>query len=246
ADLGFLSKLVVKAADTREDAIALGGRGFQTQPFKMKGKEIAQLESPVQARIKELQAKIENTREEGQKNLLRRRIAGLSSAVGIIRVSKDSEGETYYWKKKIEDAVYACRAALEEGYVKGGGLSLKEIAEDFDKDYWLRPALTACYDQIQENAGGLIIKENIIDPTKAIRLAFEHALSVVANLATVKVIIPHEKEITPYEGYQAIADAIKTYAIYWAREKGIIRENDAEVAKDEMAKHDDILRQTID
>src|SRR3990167_8783117 len=121
-DLGFLTKLVVKDADTREDCVAIGGQGART-PLKD-----GVVESPVQTRIRTLTEQIENTREEGQKNLLRRRIAGLSSAVGIIRVSCDSEAETYYWKKKIEDGVYACRAALEEGYVKGGGMALKEIA----------------------------------------------------------------------------------------------------------------------
>lgn len=247
ADLGFLSKLVVKDADTREDAVALGGRGTQKREVNLGGKNNAVVdETNIEQRIRQLQDQLKETREEGQKNLLRRRIAGLSSAVGVIRVSADSDAETYYLKKKIEDAIYACKAALEEGYVKGGGLCLKEIAETLPEDDLLRPALLAPYQQIQQNAGGLEIGEEIIDPTKAIRCAVEHAVSVAANLATVKVIITHEREKSPGDGYQAIADAIKLYALYWAKERGIIKENELEIEKDNMAHHDNILRNTID
>ena len=193
-----------------------------------------------------LNEQLKETREEGQKNLLRRRIAGLSSAVGIIRVSGDSEAETYYWKKKIEDSVYACRAALEEGYLPGGGLALKEIAEALPKDNLLRPALLAPYEQIQENSEGIDIGEDIIDPTKAIRCAVEHAASVIANLITVKVIIPEEREKTPAEGYGAIAAALYKRAYWEAKEKGMIDENELEIERDTAAHHDAILRNTID
>ena len=248
ADLGFLSRLVVKKADIREDCVALGGKGTEKRSLKgVTDKEMVVDQTPVEKRIKELKSQIENTREEGQKNLLRRRIAGLASSVGIIRVGCESEGETYYWKKKIEDAVYACKSALEEGYIRGGGLELKEIAEDLPEDNLLRAALIAPYEQIQENAGGdLEITKEIIDPTKAIRCAVEYAVSVSANLATVKVMIPHERERTPVEGNIAIAAALHKLAYWWAVEKGIIDENDREIQKDAMADHDAILRNTID
>ena len=248
ADLGFLAKLIVKDADIREDAIALGGKGTQNiRESQLVGKKVMLSgESMVEQRIKTLKEQLEATREEGQKNLLRRRIAGLASAVGVIRVSCDSEAETYYWKKKIEDAVYACKAALEEGYVKGGGLALKEIAETLPEDNLLRPALLAPYEQIQENSEGIEIGADIIDPTKAIRCAVEHAVSVAANLATVKVIIPEEREKSPAEGYEEIAKAIRLYTLMIAKEKAIDMENIEEVERDTMAHHDNLLRQTID
>lgn len=238
-DLGFLSKLTVKDADVREDCVALGGAGAKT-PLK------DAVESPVQVRIRILKEQLENTREEGQKNLLRRRIAGLASAVGIIRVSADSEAETYYWKKKMEDAVYACKAALEEGYVPGGGLALKQIAEELPEDNLLRPALFACYEQIQENAEGLEIGEDIIDPTKAIRCAVEHAVSVAANLATVKVLIPEERDLGPADGYLEIARAIRMFNLLWAKREAIDKENIEEIERDTMAQHDAILRNIVD
>lgn len=247
SDLGFLAKLIVKDADIREDCIALGGKGALKVPMSFSAGEVmSEAPSPVEMRIKTLKEQLEATREEGQKNLLRRRIAGLASAVGIIRVSCDSEAETYYWKKKIEDAVYACKAALEEGYIRGGGLALKEIAEGLPEDNLLRPALLAPYEQIQENAERIEVGEDIIDPTKAIRCAVEHSVSIMANLATVRVIIPEEREKSPAEGYEAIARAIHQYVLMWAREKNIIQENEDEIARDEMTRHDAILRSIVD
>ena len=141
--------------------------------------------------------------------------------------------------------MYACKAALQEGYVKGGGLALKEIAETLSENDILRPALIACYEQIQENAGGnLVIGEDIIDPVKAIRLALLHAVSVAANLATVKVIIAEEDDRNVVEGYKQIAGAIHEYNLYWAKEKGIITENQLEIEKDRMA-HDDMRLRTV-
>lgn len=247
ADLGYLSKLVVKDADVREDAVAIGGKGTKEKILSMsKGEVIKTQVSPVTERIKMLTEQLTATRESGQKEILKRRIAGLQSAVGIIRVSRDSEAETYYWKKKIEDGVYACKAALEEGYLPGGGMALKEIADKLPDTDLLKPALLAPYEQIQENSGGVEIGPDVIDPTKAIRCAVEHAVSVIANLATVRVIIPEAREVTPGEGYNSIAAAIQQFVMFWAREKGIIQENEEEIYRDTMARHDAILRNVID
>jgi len=78
--------------------------------------------SPVSERIKTLKEQIENERDETHKKLLERRIASLASGVGIIRVGASTSAESLPLKLKIEDAQYACKSALEEGYVKGGGL----------------------------------------------------------------------------------------------------------------------------
>lgn len=247
-DLGFLEKLVVKDSEIREDAMAIGGKGAtERNTYKIKGTEYQSEKTFVQERIEMLTKAIEETRDEGQRNLLKRRIAGLASAVGVIRVSAPSDSETYYLKKKIEDAVYACKAALQEGYVKGGGLALKELGEKLPEDDILRPALFACWEQIQENAGGhLEIGEDIIDPVKAIRLALLHAVSVAASLITVKVIVAEKEDRNPVEGYLEIAQAIHEYNLYRAKEKGIITENELEVEKDNMAHHDMRLRTIVD
>src|SRR3990167_1677861 len=90
ADLGFLSKLIVKDADLREDCIALGGKGTQKRTLKELDVKMMVDETSVDQRIRQLKEQLKETREEGQKHLLQRRIAGLSSAVGVIRVSASS------------------------------------------------------------------------------------------------------------------------------------------------------------
>ena len=55
-------------------------------------------------------------KENKWKMLIDRRIASMASAVGVIRVGAPSQAEGLYLKLKIEDAVYACKSSLEEGY----------------------------------------------------------------------------------------------------------------------------------
>ena len=193
-DLGFFERFIVKDVEAREDAIAVGGKGEKTNAVK--------------ERIEELKKQRVETKETKWKAMIDRRIASMASAIGIIRVGATSQAEGLYLKLKIEDAVYACKAALEEGYVAGGGKCLKKIAEKH-KDFLLSSSITAPYNQIQENAGEeLKIGKEIVDPTKAVRLAVEHAVSVVAQLVTVKIIIPEARDETPGEGYNNIAKAI--------------------------------------
>lgn len=192
ADLGGVEKLIVKDVDAREDAIAIGGAGEDSDSVK--------------ERVKELQERIkEGFKVDTHKKLAEKRIASLSAAIGIIRVGAQSQAEGRYLKLKVEDAVYAAQAAMEEGYVKGGGLCLKEIAEELPENR-LTASLKRPYEQIQENAGETIeIPDNIIDPAKVVRLTVENGVSVIAHLITVKAIIPEEKDTTPGEGYKAIA-----------------------------------------
>lgn len=194
-DLGFIEKLVVKDVDAREDAVATGGKGQETDAVK--------------DRIKELEERLkEGFKIETHKKLVEKRIASLAASVGIIRVGAQSQAEARYLKLKLEDAVYAAKAAMEEGYVKGGGLCLKEIAEELPQSR-LTETLKRPYKQIIENAEEEIeIGEDIIDPAKVVRLAVENAVSVASHLITVKALIPEARDVTPGEGYNSIAQAL--------------------------------------
>jgi chaperonin GroEL len=250
SDLGFVEKLVVKDTENREDAIALGGRGSLEDRMKIANKDY-QVSSPISERIKVLKSQIEEERIESHKKLLERRIASLGAAVGIIRVGASTSAEARPLKLKIEDAQYACKAALEEGYVKGGGLCLKEIADELEKEELtdaqriMLDALRAPYDQIQENNGEpLEIGDDVIDPVKVVRLEVEHAVSVAANLITAKISIAEEMETPPGEGYTSIAHAIHEGVVWWARERGLITENQRAIEMDqervfEQRIHDD-------
>ena len=240
-DLGWLEKITVKDSEAKEDAVMIGGKGTQEGKMKVAKQEYA-VTSPVTERIKILKAQIEETKVDSHKKLLERRIASMASAIGVIRVGGASDAEIYYKKKKLEDAVYSCRAALQEGYVKGGGLCLKEIAEQLPQSI-LTEALKAPYQQIQQNSGGnLEISEDIIDPAKAVRLEVEHAISVSANLVTVKVIIAEIAERSPYDQYSDIAQAINRYITFWAKQQGLIKENAEEISKDMWEYQNDITR----
>jgi len=172
---------------------------------------------------------------------LERRIANLSSAMGVVRVGASTSAEQLYLKLKIEDGVFACKAALQEGYVKGGGLCLKEIAEEMG-DNLLTKALKAPYNQIQENAGQYLeIEDDVIDPAKVIRLEVEHAVEIAATLATVDLLIADEGDRPVFDGYQIIANAISKGVYYDAKHRGLIKENEDEAENDRTQIFDEIM-----
>lgn len=214
-DLGFVEKLVVKDMENKEDAVAIGGQGTKLTPLKSDDPGFADdvevpTKTPLQERIEILKGQLKETKQENFKNLMKRRIASMASAVGVIRVGAPSRAETYYQKKKIEDAVYACKSALRGGYVKGGGLALKEIAENTKGIDILKDALIEPYNQIQSSVdGGVEITDDIIDSAESLEYAVHHACSVVSNLATVDIIIPQIDMSEPEEGSFAIAEVMK-------------------------------------
>lgn len=214
-DLGYVERLIVKDIDAREDAIAIGGRGSQTDAVK--------------ERIEVLRKAIDETRVVSHKKLLERRIASLASAVAVIRVGSMSDAETKYLKLKIDDAVAACRGALEEGYVRGGGLCLMSIA-DSNSDLYLADTLRAPYQQICKNAGvdSMEIADEVIDNVKAIRLAVEHAISVASHLITSDIIVAELEDETPADGYNKIADALERKNRLWAKREGLLLEGNVE------------------
>ena len=242
SDLGFVSKLVVKDTENREDAIALGGRGVGESRMKIANRDY-QLSSPVDERIKILKEQITEERIDSHKKLLERRIASLASAIGVIRVGASTTAESLPLKLKIEDAQYSCKSALEEGYVKGGGLCLKEIAEEMPESI-LTNALKAPYEQIQtNNEESFEIDKDVIDPAKVVRLEVEHAISVAANLITCKLIVAEEREKSPAEGYEEIARAIMFYNKIVNKQQSIYKENEFEIEKDKMAGYEDLIKE---
>lgn len=211
-ELGRLAKLIVYDVETNDDAVAIGGKGE-------KSKEL-------QERLKVLKGQLVETKEYQFKMLMERRIASLNSSGGTIRVGSPTDAESLPLKLKIEDVVGACRAALRGGYVKGGGLCLKEIAKDLSDDHILKHALLAPYEQIQINSGGIAIGKDVIDPTEAVYYAVEHATSVVASLITIKTLVVEEQELQQGEGEMEMAKALKKAVYYWAKEKNILSENE--------------------
>ena len=126
-------------------------------------------ESAVKERVAALEVQLKNIDGEYEKGELTGRIAKLSGGVGVIRVGAATEAEMKYLKLKLEDAVNATGAALEEGIIIGGGCTFAHIATDLrsekEKIEWadeyeekgyniVLHALEAPLTQIVENALG--------------------------------------------------------------------------------------------
>ncbi len=105
AMLGTAQKVIA----TKDDTTVVGGKG--------KKKDI-------EHRISEIRALIEKSKNEYDREKLAKRLAKLSGGVAVIRVGATTETELMYMKHKMEDAVAATKAAIEEGIVAGGGTAL--------------------------------------------------------------------------------------------------------------------------
>ncbi|NPA28474.1 MAG: chaperonin GroEL [Epsilonproteobacteria bacterium] len=116
----------------------------------------------VEARIREIKAQIENTTSEYDKEKLQERLAKLSGGVAVIKVGAPTETEMKEKKDRVDDALSATKAAVEEGIVIGGGAALVKAGkavnlelegdEQIGGDIILR-AIKAPVRQIAENAG---------------------------------------------------------------------------------------------
>lgn len=232
ADLGFVEKLVVKDTEAKEDAVATGGRGTLDLLNTKDGQEPVVL-SPVKDRIEMLKKQITETPQENFKKLLERRVASMASAVGIIRVGDSTQASALYRKLKIEDAVYACKAALRGGYVKGAGLCLKEIATTLPENDIIIGALLEPNKRIVDS-GVTEIGDEVIDPAEVIYYAVEHAVGVVSNLVTVDIITNEIEDPIPGDAETNIARAILEMVILEKKKAGLLKENEDERMRDEM------------
>ena len=86
----------------------------------------------IQARIKQIKAEAENTDSDFDREKLHERLAKLSGGVAVVKVGAATETEMKEKKHRVEDALQATRAALEEGIVPGGGVALLNAATAFD------------------------------------------------------------------------------------------------------------------
>jgi len=128
----------------------------------------------ITARVKEIQAQLKATDSEYDGEKLKERLAKLSGGVAVIKIGAVTEVEMKEKKHRVEDALSATRAAIEEGIVAGGGLALiqaisalnatdtKDLSEDEKHGFSIvRRALEEPIRQIAENAGldGAVIAE---------------------------------------------------------------------------------------
>jgi chaperonin GroEL len=113
ADLGKAKRIVV---DKENTTIVEGG-----------GKS-----SEIQARVKQIRRQIEETTSDYDKEKLQERLAKLAGGIAVINVGAATESEMKEKKQRVEDALHATRAAVEEGIVAGGGVALLRTAKAVD------------------------------------------------------------------------------------------------------------------
>src|SRR5437660_1581394 len=89
--------------------------------------------SEIEGRVKQIRAQVENTTSDYDKEKLQERLAKLVGGVAVIKVGAATETELKEKKARIEDAMHATRAAVEEGIVPGGGVALVRAARALEK-----------------------------------------------------------------------------------------------------------------
>ncbi len=155
ADLGRADKVIV----TKDDTTIVGGRGD---------------ERAIKGRMEQIKVEIEKSTSDYDREKLQERLAKLAGGVAIIRVGAATETELKEKKHRVEDALSATRAAIEEGIVPGGGVALVNAISALDNVKMqyrdeqtgveiLRTALEAPLQQIAENAGydGAVILDTV-------------------------------------------------------------------------------------
>jgi chaperonin GroEL len=155
ADLGRADKVV----STKDDTTIVGGAGNAAD---------------IKARIEQIRAEIDKSTSDYDKEKLQERLARLAGGVAIIRVGAGTEVELKEKKHRVEDALSATRAAVEEGIVPGGGVALinavsalQGVQGEFDDEKTgvriLRRALEEPMRQLAVNAGqdGAVIVESV-------------------------------------------------------------------------------------
>jgi chaperonin GroEL len=121
-------------------------------------------ESDVQGRVKTLRAQVEDTTSDYDREKLQERLAKLVGGVAIIKVGAATETELKEKKARVEDAMHATRAAVEEGIVPGGGVALVRAAKALDK-FRANPEGTGDAD---EQIGITIVRRALEEPLRQI------------------------------------------------------------------------------
>src|SRR6266487_2032841 len=126
----------------------------------------------IKARIKQLKAEIETTDSDFDREKLQERLAKLAGGVAVIKVGAATETEMKEKKHRVEDALQATRAALEEGIVPGGGVALLNATEAIDLDTFEDP---------DERTGALIVLRTLEEPLRQLADNAGLEASVVVN-----------------------------------------------------------------
>ena len=196
-----------KVRITKDDTTIVDGHGEKAE---------------IEARVAQIKQQIEETTSDYDKEKLQERLAKLAGGVAVIRVGGSTEIEVKERKDRVDDALNATRAAVQEGVVPGGGVALvhaSKVLEGFEGENAdqkagvaiVRRALQAPLRQIAENAGvdGAVVAGKVLD-SKDVNFGFDAQLEVYCDLMKAGIIDPAKVVRTALEDAASVAGLLIT------------------------------------
>ncbi|HEX7213523.1 MAG TPA: chaperonin GroEL [Methylomirabilota bacterium] len=175
----------------------------------------------IEGRIKQIRAQIEETTSDYDREKLQERLAKLAGGVAVIKVGAATETAMKEKKARVEDALNATRAAVEEGIVPGGGVALLRAASAVDAlklegdekvgAHIVRRALEEPIRQIVENAGleGSVVVEKV-KAEKVVTRGFDAESLVFVDMIQAGIIDPTKVERVALENAASVASLLLT------------------------------------
>ncbi|MFZ8863391.1 MAG: chaperonin GroEL [Thermocrinis sp.] len=204
--LGRADKVIVD----KDNTTIVGGKGSK---------------EAIQARIEQIKKQIQETTSDYDREKLQERLAKLSGGVAIIRVGAATEAEMKEKKSRVEDAVHATKAAVEEGIVPGGGVALVRASEALDNlkvdnpDQQIgvdivKKACRTPLRQIAANAGfeGYVVLEKVIalGKEKGVNYGFDAATGEYKDMVEAGIIDPTKVVRTALMNAASVAGTMLT------------------------------------
>ena len=203
-DLGRARRVV----STKDDTVIIEGHGS---------------DEAIQARIKQIKAQVDDASSEFDREKLQERLAKLAGGVAVVKVGAATEVELKERKLRVEDALSATRAAVEEGIVPGGGVALLRVEKQLDKVEKtlkgdevtgitiLRKALEEPLRMIAENAGqeGMVVVNNVRSGKDG-SYGYDAATDEYCDLLKHGIIDPAKVTRTALENAASIAALVLT------------------------------------
>ncbi|MRI59064.1 MAG: chaperonin GroEL [Epsilonproteobacteria bacterium] len=200
-DLGQAERVIVD----KDNTTIVGGKGDK---------------AAVEARIKEIKAQIEKTTSEYDREKLQERLAKLAGGVAVIKVGAATETEMKEKKDRVDDALAATKAAVEEGIVIGGGTALvraaKKVSLDLAGDEQIGAeiilrAIKAPLKQIAENAGfdpGVVA--NNVENAENENIGFNAATGEYVDMFEAGIVDPTKVERIAVQNAVSVASLLLT------------------------------------
>ena len=177
-------------------------------------------ETEIAGRVKQMRAQIEDTKSDYDREKLQERLAKLIGGVAVVKVGAATETEMKEKKARVEDALHATRAAVEEGIVPGGGVALLRVVSALDKlelaneqqfgVQIVKRALEEPLRQIAANAGveGSIIVDKVINEKGS--YGFDAAKDVYCDMIKAGIIDPTKVTRSALQNAASVAGLMLT------------------------------------